>query len=75
MPKIPIVKAQKLIKVLKKRGFVLDRIHGSHHIFVHELDQLSASIPVHKGHDLGRGITMAILKDANISVDEFLQLL
>lgn len=75
MPKLPVVTAQKLIKVLKKKGFVLDRVHGSHHIFVRTKDQITVSVPVHKGRDLGRGITKAILEDAHMSQEEFLKLL
>lgn len=30
MPKIPIINGVKLIKVLKKSGFMLNRINGSH---------------------------------------------
>ena len=31
MPKLPSLTPQKIIKVLEKKGFVLDRIKGSHH--------------------------------------------
>ena len=75
MPKIPIVTTRKLRKVLKKKGFALNRIHGSHHIYVHPNKKLTVSIPVHAGHDLGRGLILGILKDAQISVDEFLKLI
>ena len=34
MPKVPVVKAEKLIKVLKKNGFIHFRSKGSHQIFV-----------------------------------------
>lgn len=75
MSKLPVVSAQTLIKVLKKKGFVLVRVHGSHHILAQKKDRLMVSVPVHKGKDLGKGITMAILKDANISIEDFLKLL
>lgn len=75
MPKIPIINGSKLIKVLKKSGFVLNRINGSHHILIHPEKQITISIPVHKGKTLGRGITLAILKDAGITTEKFLQLL
>lgn len=75
MPKIPIVTARKLIRVLEKKQFVHYRTKGSHHIFIHKEDRLIVSVPVHAGHDLGRGITKAILKEADISTDEFLKLL
>jgi len=75
MPKLPVVKAPKLIKVLKKKNFILQRVHGSHHIFVRIEDKLTVSVPIHQGRDLGRGITLAILKDAKILPDEFVKLL
>lgn len=75
MPNVPVIKAVKLIRILKKKGFVRNRIHGSHHIFVHPTDKLTVSVPFHQGRDLGRGITKAILQDAHISIDEFLKLL
>ncbi len=75
MPNIPIVNGTKLSRVLKKKGFVLNRIRGSHHIFVHPNQQVTISVPIHKGKTLGKGITLAILKDAGISAEEFLKLL
>ncbi len=75
MPNIPIISARKLIKVLKKKGYILHRIHGSHHIFIRKTDQTTISVPVHQGKDLGRGITLAILKDAHITIDEFLNII
>ena len=75
MPKIPIINGERLIKVLKKDGFVLNRISGSHHILIHPTKQISVSVPVHKGKTLGKGITLAIIKDAEITPDDFLKLL
>ncbi len=75
MPKIPIINGTKLVKILKKKGFVLNRIRGSHHILIHQEKQITVSIPVHKSTTLGRGITLAIIKDAGITTEEFLKLL
>ena len=33
MPDLPIITSAKIIKILKSKGFVLDRIKGSHHIY------------------------------------------
>ncbi len=74
MPKIPIVNGNQLIKILIKSGFVLNRISGSHHILVNTQKQLTVSVPVHKGKTLGKGITLSILKDAGLTVEEFIQL-
>ena len=75
MPRIPTVSARKLIKVLEKKGFTHYRTSGSHHIYIRRSDQARASVPVHQSKDLGRGITVAILKDAGISQEELLELL
>jgi len=75
MPKLPVVSARKLIKVLKKKGFILHRINGSHHTFKRTSDKVTVTVPVHPGHDLGRGLTKSILKDASITDEEFLKLL
>jgi len=75
MPKIPIISARKLVKVLKKKGFVLDHILGSHHIFYNSESKVTVSVPVHKGRDLGKGITLSILKDAKVAIEEFTELL
>lgn len=75
MPKLPTVNGAKLIKVLTKKGFKLNRVSGSHHILVNTETQITVSIPVHKGKTLGRGITLAIIKDAGLTAEEFLKLL
>ncbi|KKP47952.1 MAG: hypothetical protein UR39_C0002G0055 [Candidatus Woesebacteria bacterium GW2011_GWA1_33_30] len=68
MPKMAVFNARKLIKILKKDGFRLSRTEGSHNIFYHSVKKVIVSVPVHKGSDLGRGITMSILKDAKIDI-------
>lgn len=75
MPKIPIINGTKLIKVLIKKGFVLNRISGSHHILIHPQKQITISVPVHKGKTLGKGITLAIIKDSQVTIEEFFKLL
>ena len=75
MPNIPIVTGQKLIKILLKKGFKLNRVSGSHHILVNQAEHLTVSVPVHKGKTLGKGITLAIIKDSGMSIEEFLKLI
>lgn len=75
MPKIPVVSARKFIKVLKKVGYIHDHTEGSHYIFYHPAKRLRVSVPMHQGRDLGQGITLALIKDAKLTRDEFLRLL
>lgn len=75
MPNVPIINGLQLIKVLKKHGFTLNRVKGSHHILVHPDKRITVSVPVHKGKTLGKGITQAIIKDAGLTIEEFLKTL
>lgn len=74
MPNIPVIKGQTLIKILLKQGFILNRINGSHHILIHSQKHITLSVPVHKGKTLGKGITLSIIKDAGLTIEEFLKL-
>ncbi|MBU0569265.1 type II toxin-antitoxin system HicA family toxin [Patescibacteria group bacterium] len=74
MPKIPVVTVRKLIKVLKKCGFIHHRTRGSHQIYIHKIEKNTISVPVHQSQDLGKGITLSILKEAGISKDKFIKL-
>jgi len=57
--------SQEIIDLLKNAGFVLDRIKGSHHIFLHPQNKKRAVVP-HPKKDLPVGTARAILKQAGI---------
>lgn len=69
MPKPPALTPQKLIRILEQRGFVWDRVKGSHHIYYHPITKRRAIVPLHTG-DLPKGTLLEILKQAGISKDE-----
>jgi predicted RNA binding protein YcfA (HicA-like mRNA interferase family) len=69
MPKLPAMTPQRLIKILEQRGFMLDRVKGSHHIYYNPLTKRRAIVPLHVG-DLPKGTLLEILKQAGISKDE-----
>ena len=69
MPKLPTLTPQKIITILERRGFVLDRIKGSHHIFYHTETKRRVIVPVHR-KDLPVGTLVEILKQAGIERDE-----
>ncbi len=50
----------------------MTRQKGSHKFFRHP-DGRTATVPDHKGEDLGRGITNKILKDAEATREDFLE--
>jgi predicted RNA binding protein YcfA (HicA-like mRNA interferase family) len=66
--------ADEVIRKLRRAGFVFDRqARGSHEIWWHPLTHTRTTIPHHPG-DLPEGTLHAILKQANLTPDEFLQL-
>jgi len=73
MPRLSPLTPQKVIRILEKKGFVLDRVSGSHHIYYHPETKRRAVIPVHK-KDLPKGTLFEILKQAGISKSELKKL-
>ena len=69
MPKLPSLTSEKIIKLLEKNGFVLDRIKGSHYIYYNPETRKRAIVPLHK-KDLPKGTMFEILKQAGISKEE-----
>ena len=74
MPKPPVVKPKELIKALKRKGFVIDHISGSHYIMYNSDKSLRATIAYHN-KPIKRRTVMSILKSVNISVEDLKTLL
>ncbi|MBI1921465.1 MAG: type II toxin-antitoxin system HicA family toxin [Geobacter sp.] len=73
MSKLPVISAEDMAKILLLLGFERVRQRGSHVFFNHP-DGRNTVIPFHKSEDLGRGLLRSILRDAEISIDEYLAL-
>jgi predicted RNA binding protein YcfA (HicA-like mRNA interferase family) len=71
--KLPIISGLDCVKALEKIGFVVDRQRGSHIIMVREEPRTTISVPDHK--ELDRGTLRGIIRQAGLSVDEFIELL
>ena len=69
-PKLPL-KAKTIIKGLEKLGFVRDHASGSHIVYFHATTGRRAVVSNHTG-DLPKGTVKAILREAKISLEEFL---
>jgi predicted RNA binding protein YcfA (HicA-like mRNA interferase family) len=74
MRKLPSLAPRKIIRILESRGFVLDRVKGSHHIYYHPETKRRVVVPLHK-KDLPKGTLFEILKQAGISRDELRDLI
>ena len=72
--KLPLVSSDKLLKILSKRSFSITRQKGSH-ISLHKKENgKTLLVVVPRKNPIKRGTLISILKQANITRDEFLRL-
>ena len=74
MTSFPSLTGKELILILKKAGFKLPRIKGSHHFLRHP-DGRSTVVPVHAGETIGPGLFAKILRDCDLNREQFQKLL
>lgn len=74
MTRMPQVTARDLVRFLKSQGYIEDRQSGSHLTLWHEEREVSVTVPIHTGADIGRGLAARILKDAGFTVEDYLRL-
>jgi len=72
MSKLKIVTSIQMCKILEGLGFSLIRQKGSHRFYRHS-DGRTTVIPMHAS-DLDRALTRKILRDVELSIDEFIKL-
>ena len=73
MSKLPQVSGKQCIKALGKAGFYIKRQKGSHIILCRDEPFAEVVIPNHK--TLDKGTLRAIIRQAELDVDEFIDLL
>ena len=73
MSKIPRISVQECIKALKKVGFYQKRRESSHVILRRDEPFSQVVVPDHQ--ELATGTLRAIIRDADLSVEEFVALL
>ena len=70
MPKLPVLSAKEVIKVLAKLGYAFDHQKGSHIVLRRkEPPHRRISIPNYK--ELPRGTLRAIISEAGLTVEQF----
>ena len=74
MPKLPRLRGRDVLTALKKAGFVVLRVKGSHHFLRHP-DSRCTVVPVHSGETIGPGLLGKILRDVEMEAEEFVKLL
>ena len=74
MSRLPSVTGKDVLKALLRTGFVTVRVKGSHHFLRHPDDRTTV-VPVHAGETMGPGLLSKILRDCELTRDEFRALL
>ena len=73
MSKLPRISGRDTVRALEKNGFYVKRQHGSHIIIRRDNPFAQTVVPDHK--ELDRGTLRAILRQIDLSVDEFCRLI
>ena len=74
MAKLPDLTSKELIIALTKIGFESVRQKGSHVRMKHE-DGRVVTITIHSGKTLGKGLLLKILRDADLTKEQLIDLL
>ncbi len=74
MPPVPVLRASEIIRALDRAGFQATRQRGSHIRLRHPNGRV-VTVPEPGSQDVGRGLLRKILRDADLSVSDLLDLL
>jgi predicted RNA binding protein YcfA (HicA-like mRNA interferase family) len=72
--RLPRVTAEEAIRALEKAGLFLARQSGSHKIFKNA-EGRRVTVPFHSGKTLHPKVLKSIMKDADLALDEFKELM
>ena len=75
MREFPTLTAKQVVSAFQKVGFVIERKKGSHQILKKRGHKYHLSVPDHQQQPLKRGLLRRLIRDAGLSVEEFLELL
>jgi predicted RNA binding protein YcfA (HicA-like mRNA interferase family) len=73
MAQLPVVSGRQARRAFEKVGWVFDRQRGSHMILIKPGTSVNLSVPDHR--ELDRGLLRGLIRDAGMTVDEFVSLL
>jgi predicted RNA binding protein YcfA (HicA-like mRNA interferase family) len=75
-PRFPVANARQVIAALRRAGFTVDRVSGSHHLLVHNGNpRRVVTVPFHGARNIKAGTLHSIIRQSGLTVDEFRDLL
>ncbi len=72
MTRFPAYEGKEIVEILERSGFSIDRQRGSHVFMKHE-DGRATVVPVHSGEIIGPGLLSKILRDVELTKEDFLK--
>ena len=73
MPALPVISGADAMRAFGRNGWIAVRQRGSHIIMVKDGSTASLSVPNHR--ELARGTLRSLIRDAGLTVQEFIELL
>jgi predicted RNA binding protein YcfA (HicA-like mRNA interferase family) len=74
MSRLPRLRGRQVLPALRKAGFAVVRVRGSHQ-FLQHADGRVTVVPIHSGEEIGRGLLSKILSDCELTPEQFATLL
>jgi predicted RNA binding protein YcfA (HicA-like mRNA interferase family) len=74
-PPLPVCRPDEVVAALERGGWVRRRQAGSHLILHHAGQGRRIAVPIHRGRDVPTGTLRAIIRNAGLTVEEFIELL
>jgi predicted RNA binding protein YcfA (HicA-like mRNA interferase family) len=69
MATVPLLSGQEVVRVFASFSWSVSRQRGSHIIMTKDGEMATLSVPNHK--EVARGTLRSLIRDANLTVDEF----
>ncbi|VVB92374.1 HicA toxin of bacterial toxin-antitoxin [uncultured archaeon] len=74
MPKLPVISGKEAVKAFSKKGYEVDHQTGSHIILrQREYPHRRLTVPNHK--EIAKGTLRGLIKQAGLTVEEYIELL
>jgi predicted RNA binding protein YcfA (HicA-like mRNA interferase family) len=73
VPQLPVISGRTARRAFEKAGWTFDRQRGSHMVLVRTGIPVNLSVPDHR--ELDRGLLRGLIRDAGMTIDQFLMLL
>ena len=73
MPKLPVLSAAQVCKILRRHGFLVVRQTGSHIIMRRQLPNHGITIPIPNHTEIAKGTLKSIIEQSELPRSEFIK--